>query len=660
MGVQCMSTTSETRSVAGLPLSRWSFAARTYLAMMGALCAAFWLQLESPTSAMVCVAILALPTRGHAIDKAVCRYLATAIGVVVSIVIAGLFAEIRELFFLAFATWMGLCVYLASYFGGYRAYGAVLSGYTVGIVAVMQIDSPESVFLAGVNRGAAIAVGIAAVALVNDIFAAPNVYPDLAARIHLVHQKVRELVLLALREDRCDPDFIAATLGQVSALQADIMAVATETPAGRTQAAAARSAVAALCEEIAATRAFLQAPRINESAFSSTRASLVASLEAGMQNVGALHSECAEKPNLAADTLEEYVAGRHAAEVLEGERLVVSGLADMEAGRMPERIVQLPIHRVPQIAWRNAARAGLAVVAAATLFSLSGWPETALAVSFVAVMVGLGAITPNPRAFMRLAVPGVIVGAIAAGVMQFIVLDGADAYPVFMIAMVPPIFGICLLMTSANPSLKSFGALVLLFFAVLLSPSNPQDYNPESFLFNCALILAGVAVASVLIDMILPVSDEQKGTWLLRAAQSDLQQARANRHPKSEAERIFRASDRLAQLAGLQAKSEITARDGIVRMLFLFDLACAVARAHDLLNQLHGAADSGPAIHNARAGLSGLNSALLRQAAAEVATLETDDAPAQGAVVRATVAALAWTSMFIASDSKRMRAIAAC
>jgi uncharacterized membrane protein YccC len=46
-----------------------------------------------------------------------------------------------------------------------RAYGAVLSGYTVALVAVVQIDSPQNIVLAGFNRGAAIVVGVAALAL---------------------------------------------------------------------------------------------------------------------------------------------------------------------------------------------------------------------------------------------------------------------------------------------------------------------------------------------------------------------------------------------------------------------------------------------------------------------------------------------------------------
>jgi uncharacterized membrane protein YccC len=83
-------------------------------------------------------------------------------------VIAGLFAQSRSLFVIGFAAWLGLCVYVGGLLDGNRAYSGILSGYTVALVAVTQIDSPQNIFSAGVNRGAAIVVGIAALALISD------------------------------------------------------------------------------------------------------------------------------------------------------------------------------------------------------------------------------------------------------------------------------------------------------------------------------------------------------------------------------------------------------------------------------------------------------------------------------------------------------------
>src|SRR5712671_6403473 len=119
---------SRTITIAGFPLSTWAFALRIWAAMMVALYAAFWLQLESASSAAVTVAILARPTRGQAYQKAVYRVLATIIGVVASFVIAGLFPQSRSLFVIGFAAWLGLCVYVGGLLDGNRAYPVRLYG----------------------------------------------------------------------------------------------------------------------------------------------------------------------------------------------------------------------------------------------------------------------------------------------------------------------------------------------------------------------------------------------------------------------------------------------------------------------------------------------------------------------------------------------------
>ena len=171
--------------------------------MMVALYAAFWLY--SIPSAAVTVGILALQTRGQAYEKALYRIVCTVIGVVASFVIAGLFPQTRELFLIGFAGWLGVCVYVGGLLDGNRAYGAVLAGYTVAVVAVMQIDLPQNIFLAGVNRGAAIVVGIAALALVSDVFAAPNLRTALFARLTAAHRRVRLRARHPARRGRSDP-----------------------------------------------------------------------------------------------------------------------------------------------------------------------------------------------------------------------------------------------------------------------------------------------------------------------------------------------------------------------------------------------------------------------------------------------------------------------
>ena len=125
---------------AGLPLSSWAFAIRIWLAIVLALYIGFWLELEAPSSAAVTVTILALPTRGQVLEKAVFRLMATVIGVAASITIIGLFVQTGSLLLVAFAAWLGFCVYVVGLLDGNRAYAAALSGYTIAIIAVQVCD----------------------------------------------------------------------------------------------------------------------------------------------------------------------------------------------------------------------------------------------------------------------------------------------------------------------------------------------------------------------------------------------------------------------------------------------------------------------------------------------------------------------------------------
>src|SRR5215831_17190237 len=91
---------------AGVPAGSWAFGIRIWLAIVVALAASFWLELEAPASAAITVAILAEPTRGRALEKAGFRLVATIGGVTAAIVIVGLFSQARDLILAAFAAWV--------------------------------------------------------------------------------------------------------------------------------------------------------------------------------------------------------------------------------------------------------------------------------------------------------------------------------------------------------------------------------------------------------------------------------------------------------------------------------------------------------------------------------------------------------------------------
>jgi uncharacterized membrane protein YccC len=558
---------------AGFPLSAWAFALRNWIAMMLALYVAFWLQLESASSAATCVGILALQTRGQAMQKAVYRMAGTVVGVVVSFVIAGLFNETREIFFVACAAWLGLCAVSASLFDGNRAYGAILSGYTVGIVAIAQTDAPQQVFSAGVNRGAAIAVGIAAIAVVNDFFAAPDTFPTVLAKLKAARMKVRAFAVEAVRQGGARPSATAALLREITALHPDITALASESVSGRARGAAARAAAIAMVREVSAARVVSAALADMGPEGDGPRERLLAAL-AGRDQEAMLRraQDVLDQPGVP----DARLIGASAWLVLfEQDRTAAAALADLESDRRPAGSARLQLYRSRRIAIRNGIRSFLAVCLSIAFLALSGWPSTTIALVQISALVGLSATNPNPRGFAVGAMIAMPLVVVVAGVTEFLVLDGADQFPLLMLAMVPPVLAASLMLASGNPTLYGIGFLLLVFVPVVLSPSNPQDYNPQSFLYAGILNVTSVVGLFVLLAVLLPTSDGQRRTWMLASAARDLRVAiEGSRHFDPPAAG-FRDADRVGQFSTLA----IDDPEGDIRhLLRSSDLAAAARR----------------------------------------------------------------------------------
>ncbi|TXM87326.1 FUSC family protein, partial [Methylobacterium sp. WL116] len=217
----------------------WAFALRIWLAMMLALYAAFWLQLDSASSAATGVAILAQPKRGQAISKAAYRFLGTVIGGIVAIVFMALFAQDRVTLLVAFAVWIGVCVFIAQYLQDTRAYGAMLSGYTVAIIALAHIDAPQTTFDAAVGRLAAITVAIVTITFINDALASPSTWRTLLPTLASAYTGTRTFAREAFTSGDPGPLRTAALIRTIAPMRADASAIAGELDDGPYRAAGA-------------------------------------------------------------------------------------------------------------------------------------------------------------------------------------------------------------------------------------------------------------------------------------------------------------------------------------------------------------------------------------------------------------------------------------
>jgi uncharacterized membrane protein YccC len=585
-------TYSTKRQIAGFPLSAWSFGVRNWAAMMLALYLAFWLQLENALSAAVCVGILSLPTRGQAAEKAFWRLLGTVIGIAAGFVIAGVFNQLREPFIIAYAAWLGLCVFVARFFDGNRAYGAMLSGYTVSLVAITQIDAPQNVFSTGVNRGAALAVGVIAVAFVNDLLGAPEVFPQLRDKIIRTQRRVGGFVSDALRLGPPPDAAVGDLLKDVVALRADVNAMPTEGPMGGGRASLARVAIAAMVQQIGVARATSAVisrggnagRRIGESwstTLSHPESPQARELRASLRSE--LGTERADP--------ERLVAVSGAMLLLDRDRVARNAIRDLEQGQSRRFGMRLPTYSSYEVALRDALRAFAGVTLVGLMLSLSNWPQVSFVLALMSGVLAVSSGLPDPRGFAKAACIFVPIVALLAGVIKFLILDGTDQFPLLAMALAPVVITASLLVVSNKQALYMFGFLTLVFVPALLAPSNPQDYSPLAFLTTAMLAWLAMLLLFLAHTLLWPTSDAMRRRWIMRSARIDFQRAMAGRdHARAGLTSSFRAADRIATYAGLNIEEIRDRREADTHaLLWLAEASTAARRAHEAIARVHSA-----------------------------------------------------------------------
>ena len=259
-------------------------------------------------------------------------------------------------------------------------------------------------------------------------------------------------------------------------------------------------------------------------------------------------------------------------DLLRQDEQVRQDLLALRSGEWPSRLWRAPLYRSYRIAAESGVRAALWLAIASALYVWAGWPAASISLCFVTLITGLGATTPNPRAFTAIAFVGAPIAAVLAGILEFIILNGADAFPLLAIALAPFMIGAALLMTSEDLLWSSLGRVGLPYIMLMLAPSNPQSYNPQAFLFTFLYISAAAALLLAAQTLIPPVSEEKRRTQLLAEARSEL---RERVHPNEGApeEATFRDASRIGQFLAAGGAQD---RRALAEMLSCFDQSAMV------------------------------------------------------------------------------------
>jgi hypothetical protein len=217
---------------------------------------------------------------------------------------------------------------------------------------------------------------------------------------------------------------------------------------------------------------------------------------------------------------------------------------------------------------------------------LAGWSATSISLSVVALVIGLGAATPSPRGFTTIALIASPIAVALAGAFEFLILDGVSDFPLLAIGLAPFVVGAGLLISGPSPGLASLGRISLIFFMVIFSPSNPQTYDPQAFLFSSLFVCVGIGLLLAAQFLVPPVSHDRRRRWLIASARHELGLvlSRSDRRYAPE-EAMFRDAVRVGQIAAAVG-TDPQHRSLVEEALSYFDQAAAIRSCDAKLTQL--------------------------------------------------------------------------
>ena len=508
----------------GFPPDTISFATRTVAALMLAYYVSFWIQLSSASTAGVCVAIVSQPHTGGTLSKARYRVAGTVIGGVAAVITTSLFGQDRTSLLVVFTLWLAGCTFVASLLKDFRAYGAALAGYTLAIVSVTDVDLPQDVFITALDRVAAILVGVASLALVNGVFAPADAWQTLTAQLRT---RINETVDQVIRMITGEPVITsvadeAECAAAILALRTEATYVASELQDGGQRAAGARSTIVALLGMLSVGRAIATgiAHTAPDPAINRAIDRAVVALRDPNFDMATFHRPPEDEDSAA--TLPQAFVLERVRELLLQYGIARDGFSALAVGRQPVRTVRLTSYHDWIGALLNAIRTSI-VVGLSSLFCIyAGWSGATLMLVQIAAVITLLSMQPNPSKAGIGFSAQVPLAIVAAGVVGFLLLPKVGDFVPFTLAVAPFAWIACVVARHPR-SLAGAGTGMLLWYVLLLAPTNPPSYDLSTFL-NMSLELSGAMLAVLAgFAVVLPVSPPRRLYRVIDSAVRDLQ-----------------------------------------------------------------------------------------------------------------------------------------
>lgn len=514
-----------------LTTPRATYVMRSILAAGMALVVAYMLDLRAPYSAASSVLLVINPVQGAVIGKGAWRILGTLVGMLASFILMSLFGQSPWLFLLGFGLWMGVCVVGMTLLRHFRAYGATLAGYTVGMAAYGAMEHPELTFSQVMGRGASVSIGVVCLVCVSALFSTRSVRNRLETQLRRLatatagilstnHQAAhsgettesnplnagrRNLILetygvddlLALgKAESSDLAQRAATVRQ--AMVSLFSALVGGRPPMR-EGSASLNALKVL--KLQWERAWQQASQALAQEPGSTGVAHAVQLLADMraQLTDALSTTSLDE---ASEQAALMIAGDRLLEQLNDYIEALKGIELLHAPLPTAAHVSVPFYRDKTAAIQNGLRALLTVLLGGAFWLATGWTYGNLMLAGLASGCALLSTAPNPALGAVEFIKGTVIAVVMAFLCTFMVLPHVEGLPLLLLVL--GIFWLPGVYATSMPRHTAAGATYLVAFTTLAAPDNPMNYDFALFLNSSAAWILAVFFTLVGFKVLLP------------------------------------------------------------------------------------------------------------------------------------------------------------
>lgn len=514
-----------------LTTPRATYVMRSILAAGMALVVAYMLDLRAPYSAASSVLLVINPVQGAVIGKGAWRILGTLVGMLASFILMSLFGQSPWLFLLGFGLWMGVCVVGMTLLRHFRAYGATLAGYTVGMAAYGAMEHPELTFSQVMGRGASVSIGVVCLVCVSALFSTRSVRNRLETQLRRLatatagilstnHQAAhsgettesnplnagrRNLILetygvddlLALgKAESSDLAQRAATVRQ--AMVSLFSALVGGMPPMR-EGSASLNALKAL--KLQWELAWQQASQALAQEPGSTGVAHAVQLLADMR---AQLTDALSRASLdeASEQAALMIAGDRLLEQLNDFIEALKGIELLHAPLPTAAHVSVPFYRDRTAAMQNGLRAMLTVLLGGAFWLATGWTYGNLMLAGLASGCALLSTAPNPALGAVEFIKGTVIAVVMAFLCTFMVLPHVEGLPLLLLVL--GIFWLPGVYATSMPRHTAAGATYLVAFTTLAAPDNPMNYDFALFLNSSVAWILAVFFTLVGFKVLLP------------------------------------------------------------------------------------------------------------------------------------------------------------